>query len=171
VLTLRPTLTWDAVPKAKGYEVELRDGNGNKVLWREKADKPLLEYPAKRNPLEYSASYQWKVTAKLGGEDDPTYEASVLLVVTKDEAKELDELKKLVESKDATDWLLAAVMYEAHGVYTEALALYEKLTRDFPKQANYHKALANYYERAGRTEEAEKERKEAKKLGAAIAEK
>jgi tetratricopeptide (TPR) repeat protein len=95
----------------------------------------------------------------------------MLLVATEGEAKELAELKKLVDSKDATDWLLAAVEYEAHGVYTESLPLYEKLSKALPKEGNYHKALANYYERAGRKDEAEKEREAAKKLGVVFPEK
>jgi tetratricopeptide (TPR) repeat protein len=172
-MTVRPTLTWEAVDKAKGYKVELRDGSGKAVLWKggETTEKPRLEYPAKRDPLEYSASYQWRVTAKLEDGEEPAPEWNVLLVVTKAEGEELTHLKPLTESKEPADWLLAAVTYEAHGVYTESLALYEKLAKAVPGDANYHKALANYYERAGRTDEADKERAKAKKLGAVFPEK
>jgi hypothetical protein len=165
VLKVRPTLRWEAVAKATAYIVELRDESG-KVLWRETVKNPELVYPERRRPLEYSGSYQWKVTAKMPQEeDDRAFEANILLVVTESELKELEALKPLTDSKDPADWLLAALSYEAHGVFAEALALYEKLAQQAPDQAKYHQTLATYYDRAGRIDDATRERAKAKKLG------
>ena len=63
------------------------------------------------------------------------------------------------------------MLYEEHGVYGEALVVYEKLAAKRPEEANFQLALANYYERGGRTEEATAARSKAKKLGAVVPEK
>ena len=51
------------------------------------------------------------------------------------EAEELMALKPLAASADIVDLLLAAVTYEAHGVYEEALALYVQLAEKLPAEA------------------------------------
>ena len=104
----------------------------------------------------------------LKGEDasaEPIVE-SKFLVLTKYEITLLSNLKPLLENKAPADLLLAAVSYEAHGVYDEALRLYERLAEMSHNEANFQVALASYYDRAGRKDLAEKARERAKKQGA-----
>jgi tetratricopeptide (TPR) repeat protein len=169
VLSNRPTLTWPDT-KAEAYLVQLFSGSEGKEqrqLWRAQVKETRLAYPEKEKPLQFGLKYRWRVTP-LKGDDasaDPIVE-SKFLVLTKLEIKLLANIKPLEDSKDAADLVLATVSYEAHGVYDEALRLYQRLAELAPDEANFQVALASYYDRAGRKDLADKARARAKKLGA-----
>jgi hypothetical protein len=169
VQTLRPTLTWPDA-KAEAYLVQFytgAQGKDQKLLWRATVKEPRLPYPEDKKPLEFGRKYQWRVIP-LKGEDasaDPIVD-SKFLVLTESEITLLSKLKPLLVSKASADLLLAAVSYEAHGVYDEALRLYERLAELSPQEANFQIALASYYDRAGRKDLAQRARERAKKLGA-----
>jgi hypothetical protein len=172
VLTNRPTLTWQPVDKAERYRVELWSGNGQRRIWRATTTEARLEYPPKESALKPGTAYLWRVRAQKGEDEDLGQVVdSKFSTVTKPEGEELAALTPLVAGGDVADLLLAAVAYEDHGVYGEALAVYEKLVAKQPEEANYLLALANYYERGGRIKEAEAARAKAKKLGAEVPEK
>lgn len=165
--TDRPTLTWPDA-KADAYLVQFYSGSQGKdqrLLWRATVKETKVEYPKKEKPLEFGRKYQWKVIP-LKGEDasaEPIVD-SKFLTLTKIEIDMLSHVKPLAISKQPADWLVAAVSYEAHGVYGEALRLYEKLAEHSPQEPNYQSALASYYERAGRKDLAAKAREKAKSL-------
>ena len=167
VWTRRPTLTWPDA-KADAYLVQLfngAEGMDERLLWKTTAKEARLSFPDQEKPLEFSLKYRWRVTP-LKGEDasaDPIVD-SYFLILTEDEIKPLDNLKPLLESKAPADLLLAAVSYEAHGVYDGALRLYERLAEMSPEEASFQNALASYYGRAGRKDLAEIARKQAEKL-------
>jgi hypothetical protein len=169
IQTDRPTLTWPDV-KAEAYLVQLfsgADGKDKRLLWKATLKETRLSYPEKEKPLELGRKYQWRVIP-LKGEDasaDPIVD-SKFLVLTKIEIDLLSNLKPLMASKASADLLLAAVSYEAHGVYDEALRLYERLADSSPNEANFQITLASYYDRAGRKDLAERALERAKKLAA-----
>jgi hypothetical protein len=172
LLTNRPTLTWQPVEKADRYRVELWSGSGQRRIWRATTKEARLEYPPKEAALKPGTAYLWRVRAqKAEAEDLGQVVDSKFSTATKPEGEELAALKPLVAGGDDANLLLAAVAYEDHGVYGEALAMYEKLAAKRPEEANYQLALANYYERGGRLKEAEAAREKAKKLGAEVPEK
>ncbi len=141
-------------------------------MWKATVKETRLTYPKKEKPLKFGLKYRWRVTP-LKGQDasaDPIVD-SKFLVLTKYEITLMFNLKPLLESKAPADLLLAAVSYEAHGVYDEALRLYERLADLSPDEANFQMALASYYDRAGRKDLAEKARKRARKLGVELEEK
>jgi hypothetical protein len=167
VLTTRPSLSWQPTPGARSYRVELRTGEeGRTLLWRATTAKPALKYPARQKPLEYSADYSWRVTALLPGGKEKRVVQSEFMVITEADVEEVAQVKALTRGDDPAGWLLAAVLYEQHGAYNEALPLYERLARQAPAEVNFHKALAVYYELAGRADLARKARERAEKLGA-----
>jgi hypothetical protein len=170
VPTDRPALTWPDV-KAEAYLVELfsgRDGPELERLWKATSPEPRLSYPAKEKPLQRGLLYRWRVTPLKGQEaaGEPIVD-SKFLVLTGAEIKRLAALKPLLVSKDPADLLLAAVSFEAHGVYDEALHLYERLAELSPDVANFQVALASYYGRAGRTDLAAQAWGRARQLGVA----
>jgi tetratricopeptide (TPR) repeat protein len=73
-------------------------------------------------------------------------------------------VEPLARSAAPADLLVAALSYEAHGVYNEALRLYERLAELVPSEGNFQRALASYYERAGLLEQAKAAAAKAKKL-------
>jgi hypothetical protein len=171
VLTERPALTWRAADKADSYQVQLWSGDAQRLIWRETTTATRLDYPPKRPALKPGTQYRWRVTVRRGEDEDPKpVVESKFATAGKEEVDELAALKPLAASADEADLLLAAVTYQAYGVYGEALALYEKLAEKQPNEPNFQLALASYYERAGRQEEAKAARDKAKKLGAGMPE-
>jgi hypothetical protein len=164
VLTLRPELSWQAVSGADSYQVALMRNNGKHVVWRENTTKPHLAYPASAPSLRPAAKYTWRVTARLDGGKQETIVNSKFLTATPAEMKELARLKPLAASAEPEKMILAAAGYEAHGVYDQALPLYEKLARKDPDSAAIESVLANYYERAGHPEKARAARRNADEL-------
>jgi hypothetical protein len=166
VLTDRPAFTWRPAEKVDSYRVELWSGDGRRRLWRATTTAARLDYPPKEAALKPGLGYQWRVMARRGEDEDPDPVVdSKFSTATKTEAADLAAVKELAAGDNHADLLLAAVMYEEHGVYGEALAVYEKLAAKRPEEANFQLALGNYYERGGRSEEAAAARAKAKKLG------
>jgi hypothetical protein len=163
VLTDRPALSWLPAEGAEGYRVELLSGDGQRVLWRMTTKEPRLPYPDKP-ALGQGAKYLWRVSALLGEDKTKAVVDSKFQVATKGEIEALAPLADLPAKADDAALLLAAVTYEAHGVYDKALGLYEELARRAPEAANFQEALANYYERAGRADKAKAAREKAAEL-------
>jgi hypothetical protein len=169
VITDRPTLTWRPVKNAASYRVELWSGDGERLIWRAKPAVAQLNYPPKEKALRLGTAYLWQVRARSATDED------LGLVVDSEfstagemEVAKLAALQPLASGADAADWLQAAVTYQDFGVYGEALALFEKLAAKQPDKPKFQEALAIYYERAGRTEEAKKAQEKAKKLRAEL---
>jgi hypothetical protein len=169
VLSRRPALAWPAVPGAVGYDVRLYVGSAadRRLVWKASPKEPRLSYPAKSD-LAFGDRCYWEVTARLPGDGEKVVVRSEFLVLASTSHERLAEVRRLAAGEGPDDWLLAAAAYEAYGALDEALALYEKLARARPEQANYRRALAYYYARAGLTEKAEAARAAARKLGAEL---
>jgi hypothetical protein len=165
VLALKPSFVWQPNAKADRYRVELWSGDGQRRLWREMASAAHLPYPEKQAALRPGTKYLWRVRA-LRREDMDLGQIvdSKFLTATKPEAEDLAGLKPLAASAEVADLLLAAVTFEAYGVHEEALALYVKLAEKRPGEPSFQLALASYYERSGRTDEAKAAREKAKKM-------
>jgi tetratricopeptide (TPR) repeat protein len=169
---VRPTFSWRPVEKADGYQVELWNGTGQRLLWRATTTEPRLAYPEKEAALQPGMKYLWRVHARRGENFDPNRAVdSKFMTLTKDEARTLEDLPRVAASGDVAEMLVAAATYEAHGVYEEALRLYEKLAEKLPDDPNVQVALSGYFERAGRVDQARAAREKARKLGAVLPEK
>lgn len=167
VVTDRPDFSWPATKDAEAYEVLLLsgvEGRDQRKLWQAKVKSTKLAYPEKEKPLAAGLRYHWKIYPVKGDERGEPIISSKFFVLTKSERQILEGAKHLQDSKSAEDLLLAATLYEAHGVYEEALKLYERLAEMSPGEAGFQNALASYYERAGRKDMAELARKRAKSL-------
>ncbi|MBI1914994.1 MAG: hypothetical protein HYS12_09705 [Planctomycetes bacterium] len=166
VTTTRPAFRWPPVKNAREYLVELRDAGGQ-LLWKKTAKEAKLAYPEKEKPLQLGLGYLWTVRAALP--DDETkvvVELSRFTLVDEAEEKDLQAVRKLAGSDAEADLLLAAAAFEGYHVLAEALEVFEKLARLYPKVARHHLALANYLDLAGRPEKAKESRERARLLGA-----
>jgi hypothetical protein len=163
VISDRPRLGWpDYGPQAK-YEVTVRTGGTNQLLWETTTAAAFVDYSAPP-PLKRARLYRWQVVVHREGHE-PVEHTSQFLVATTDEAKELARLQPLAASKDVSDLLLAALGYEAYGIYDDALEVYEKLVQAAPREVHYLIACARYYEQAGRTDDAKRMWQKAEALG------
>jgi hypothetical protein len=169
VLDPRPKLVWNVDTKAEAYKVELYRGKNPKeidiALWSATVKESSLTYPETQEPLEFGKEYHWKVKT-MKGEDTivPPIIVSPFKVAQKIDIDLVSNLKPLETSKDPSDWLQAAASYEAYNFYGEALLLYERLAKEFPKEVNCQSALASYYERAGRKDLAAKAKEREQEL-------
>jgi hypothetical protein len=165
VMTDRPAFTWPPADRAEGYVLELKDAAGRK-LWQASVKEPKLDYPAKEKPLSAEApKFLWTVKAKLpDGDEKVVVDESNFKVLFKGEGEALAPVRKLADSDDPADLLLAAATYEGYRIYDEALKLFEKLAQKQPKVARYHEALARYYRHAGRLDKAREAQEQANKL-------
>src|SRR6266542_3201298 len=164
VMTDRPAFTWPMIDKAKDYVVELKDGGGQ--VWKVVAKEARLDYPAAKKPLHFGQKYLWTVKACLpDGDEKIVVDESDFKVLLKGEPEALAPVRKLADSEDPQDLLLAAATYEGYRVFDEALKVFEKLAHKQPKVARYQLALAHYYRHAGRPDKAKEALERAKKLG------
>lgn len=168
VLTVTPRFSWLPAAQRASYQVELLSGDGKATLWKATTEEQILFYPERRKPLEYGRSYCWRVTARLSGGGEKEVVRGRFQVLAKEEIDELAWVKTLAESADPLQKLLAAATYDAHGVYDEALDLFDRLAHVYPNEAHFQRALAVYYERAGNQVMAQRARERAQQLGAAV---
>jgi len=165
VLTDRPTLTWRTVDGADDYGVELLNGTGRRVLWRESTKEPRLSYPQDKVPLALGRKFIWRVTARLSDERSSRLVESKFFTATKSQIDELSALTEVAADDEITQLLIVATVYEAHGVFDKALQLYRRLAEKAPHEANFHATLANYFQRSGLLKEAKASRERAKQHG------
>jgi hypothetical protein len=172
VVSDRPSFSWPAVEGAVSYEVEVYSlmGHERKQLWKASTTETQLKYPAKK-ALPNGKSYRWYVKAIM--KDDSTRMAvsdAAFSVLDEELRPSVEALKTLAGSTNPDDWLLAATIYESHGIYQRALPLYEKLAKERPELGNVQWTLAIYYKRLGMKEKADAARKRAEKLGVEVEE-
>jgi len=169
VLTDRPLLSWRPVDGVSQYQVRLvapldQEGDKEETVWTAWTKEPRLPYPEKAKPLHFGSVYSWYVLARPGQKDEQVICRSQFWVATKEEVAALAKVKPLAAGKDPADLLLAALTYQEYGVYEEALVLFQRLAQLLPEEARFQAALADYYERAGRPQEAKEALERAKKL-------
>ena len=172
ILTQRPTFAWPALKGAARYDVRLFSGEGKERQreWKQTAvsPEPRLSYPESEKELPLGVTRFWQVT---GLDAEGKFVATIeyrFSVAAEAELARQPALRKLAESADPNDWLLAAASYEEFAAYGEALPLYQKLAGKRPEQANYQVALMHYYGRAGLFDKAEEARLKAGTLGVKI---
>lgn len=168
VVTTRPALSWPPAAEAERYQVQLLSGDAREILWHVNTTEPRLSFPEQAAALRPLATYRWKVYAYRGEGQWQKWVDSKFAVATEEEATAVAQLQPLAAGTDPGNLLLAAAVCEAHGIYDEALRLYERLAELLPAAAQVHATLANYYERAGRTEQARAARSRAALLGAQV---
>ena len=137
ILSDRPLLTWKDFPKAENYQVVLlsgREGPDEQVLWRTETKDTRAPFPDKAKSLAFGLKYRWRVVAKLGADEEQQVINIKFFLVTRDEAKTMALLEPLAKSDSPADLLLAAVCYEAHGIFGEALRVYERLAELVPDE-------------------------------------
>ncbi len=172
VVSDRPTFSWPAVAGAVRYEVEVFSimGHERKQLWSASTTETQLKYPAKK-ALPDGMSYRWYVKAVMkDGSSSKVVSNAAFSVLDADLRPAIESLKTMAESTNPDDWLLAAAIYESHGVYQRALPLYEKLAKERPELGNVQRTLAIYFKRLGMKEKADAARKRAEKLGVEVEE-
>ena len=161
VISRRPTFAWPPVTKAARYQVIVYSG-GERV-WSGTTEKTQLAYgaPAK---LRASFAYHWEVLATLEDDNVKRFCEGEFTVATQQQRDVAADLEKLAADPQVPYLTLAAAWYHENGLIAEALALDQRLAKLLPESVPVQAALADLYTRAGRGEDAERARREYKRL-------
>jgi hypothetical protein len=164
VLSNRPDFAWAAVRGVEQYDVQLFRGDVDRkesLVWTSRAATEHCEYPKDRPALGRGEMYTLKVVQ---GKD--VVAKGKFTVATEDEARDFESIRKLSQSPDVADRLLAAMLFEAGLVYDESHRLFESLVKESPKEPWVLLASARHLARMGRNEEAKALEKKALTLAA-----
>jgi hypothetical protein len=167
VATQKPDFSWappGAGLKATSYRVDLLSASRGEI-WSATSPRTKQAYPASQKALKKGQTYYWKVTAILADKSRVAVAESKFKTASDDADEDLAEVDKLVRGDGPDGLLLAASIYQSLEMYDDALRLFEQLCRRYPRQPYLRAALADYYERAGRAEDARKELKAAVEHG------
>jgi hypothetical protein len=158
----RPLLKWPVVAKASRYRVDMRKADSRELLWSAETTQPTLPYPNDQEPLPRKGRYLWEITPYLATKALPAQDA-FFSVMSAEQAQELAPLAPLQMSSDRDVLLVLVRTYDAYRAYGQALETAERLSRTFPHVASFHEIRAAYLDRAGRRDDAEHARWQAKR--------
>lgn len=140
----RTDLAWPASTEAKTYRVKLVSGAGRE-LWKVEAKEPRAIYPADKPALVRGYVYRWEVT----DEQFRPVASGDFTVASESELAQLDELKPLAESPDRADRVAAGLSFRRLAAFAEAIATFERLTRESPDDPFARQILAELRKQAG----------------------
>jgi hypothetical protein len=159
----RPTFRWTADQEVDGYTVQLFRGDSDrkeKLLWAEHSAKEQLEFPKGQQRLERGESYTWNALAR----EKRVVAQGTFTVATKEQADDFGPIETLSRSRDKSDQLLAAMLFEAAQCYDDSHRMFERLAKEMPAEPWVILATARHLARAGRAEEATAREGQARKL-------
>jgi hypothetical protein len=169
VTTDRPGFSWPKVPDAKEYAVELRAAGGRHLLWKAITNTNSLHYPSGAAPLARRRKYFWEVTVLRNDGTEARHTVSTFTFDQARDPQELAKVRQLATSDRPAQVMIALSAYDHNGMLSDALASCERLAKLVPEESRVWRTLANYYERAGRSEDAKTAIQNAERLEKAAA--
>jgi hypothetical protein len=163
VLNDRPTFVWMPVPGVAVYSFRIFLGDTDReenLSWSESSAKANCDFPKSREGLKRGETYTWKVVAR----ENEVVAQGTFTVATAEQAEDFEAVRKLAESADKSDRLLAAMLYEGGKVYGDCHRLFESLAKEMPAEPWVMMASARHLSRTGQFEEAERREKQALSL-------
>lgn len=159
ILSDRPTFSWPSVPPAHGYRLNVFQGN--RRVWSAAAAGTTLEYQGPQ-ALQPGVEYEWEVVFQTG--DRKAYVAK-FTVASETERQAAADMSEALDGAEPAWLALAALHFQQHRLYAEAMNTFERLTKHSPKVAYHHAALASLYATAGRAAESQASERRARELG------
>ncbi|MEO5617369.1 MAG: hypothetical protein ABIS67_06330 [Candidatus Eisenbacteria bacterium] len=147
----RPDFRWRPIEGATRYRVTVTGESGE--LWTRETREPALVYPADATALERDLDYLWRVDARSDA-GSLHAEESVFHVVSEDIRKavnvDLGQIEQSAggEKRPATQFLAGSYL-SGRGLYHDAAARFERLSRIVPESPAPHEALGNVYQAIG----------------------
>ena len=163
VLSDRPTFVWTKRADAGEYELQLFLGDSVRTeppLWSERSNKQELAFPKGRQGLKRGETYTWRVLDRAKN----LVAQGTLTVATKKQAHDFESVQKLADSKEVTDTLLAAMLFEGGQFYDESNRLFESLAKKMPDEPWVLLARARHLALRGRNDEAASLEKKARAI-------
>ena len=123
--SLNPVLEWSAAARAQEYILTVIRQKDRRLVWEGSAGASLsFTLP---EPLEPGGVYLWQVSARIGRQEEASAQAG-FFVLTEEMQREVAALEAAHENSA----MARLGIYEAYGLYGEALELTERLIRETP---------------------------------------
>ncbi len=152
VLAVRPVFDWQTLPDATCYELSVRDDSGE--LWSARVAEPPVEYGGPQ-PLGPGERYRWRVVAtQTGGRASRQLGEAHFTVAGGEQRALAEELLALATDSEPGYLALAALWFQQERMLVQAIRAARRLAELEPEKAEYHRLLAELYDRAGRPEQA-----------------
>ena len=162
VLAVRPVFDWQTLPGATGYVVCVADEAGE--LWSTQVAQPPVEYGGTQ-PLEPGQRYTWWVRVSEGPDQPGRRWGEARFTVAGGEQRALAEELQAWTAESQPGYLaLAALWFQQEQLVGEAIQAARRLAELDPEQAEYHRLLAQLYQRAGRSDRADAARQRVRAL-------
>jgi len=142
-----PTLHWNSVPGAQGYQVRIAyppDREDGKVIW-EASVGTSTQAPVPPGVLQSGQVYLWQVETSVEGRSRVSPEAGFWVL-------DANSLRKVVtaERNYRRSALVRASVYETYGLYEEALSQVERLAKKNPNSSRAQAMLNQLRHRLGK---------------------
>jgi len=160
VLSDRPGFAWAAGRDVEQYDVQLFRGAAvrqENFVWSARAAREHCEYPEDRSALDRGEMYTWQVVVH--GKD--VVAKGRFTVATKEQAGDFQAIQTLSKSRETSDRLLAAMLFETGQVYDESHRMFESLAKELSAEPWVLLASARHLARLGRIDEAKSLEKKA----------
>ncbi|MFA0750736.1 MAG: hypothetical protein SLRJCFUN_001139 [Candidatus Fervidibacter sp.] len=152
ILSDRPVLDWQPVPKAQGYRITIGLFDRNPPTWETVVERPPLRYPDDAPPLVPGKVYVWRVEAIGVAESDTAWFVVVPPAEARDLRFTLQRLRERVSHPDAYA-AIAAEFLESRKCYSDAIRLIWQTVGRSPQNPAVQIALAQLYHLVGLSDE------------------
>lgn len=139
----RPTLRWKPVLGAQEYRLKVVDKDGKPVFDDSVGKRTRMTLPM--GVIQPGQIYVWGVEATINDRRHLSLPAA-FWALSADSLREVAEAERLYPNSA----LVRASVYEAHGLYDEALAQIERLKKSNPKNLRIQQMLDRLNNRAGK---------------------
>ena len=169
-LSTMPTFSWPATKGATNYELVLKGARVEKRLWAIDTTDISVNYTGTEK-LREDKEYRWEVLVTLETGKVELLCNGSFRIGTAETRESAADLVDLAEDSEPPLVALAAIRLEELGLFAESIRQYERLVKLAPRRAEFPAALAELYDKAGRTADATKARELAIQLGYTFAKK
>ena len=165
ILDDRPRLAWPAVEGVEQFVVRLTKAGSGEVVWNLQTDQTHIDFPSDQPQLKQNRSYDWEVRKLLPNGLSERLWSSGFMVGLPVPQRELEEIGELARSDEPFDLLLAVAAYDELGMSSRALETCQRLTKIASENTHAWRLLSDYYDKAGRLQDAQAAYKKALELG------
>jgi len=154
----RPLLSWNEIPGASSYAVQVKDTNTGQIIWETMVAGSDLPYPGEP-PLESGVTYLLIVEADNGrSSQDEGVPGLGFSLLDEGDAQRVRAAAAQVgglQLHDEAQALALAQIYTAHGVIAEAMGILEPLAQAGSRAGAVYRTLGDLYQHVGLSLDAE----------------
>jgi len=153
-LDAQPVFRWHASGGFEEFKVLVHD-ESDQLVWSGNAKESSLRYPEDAPSLSPGKQYFWELEARRPPRRPKIVYGMFTILDPKVSAEVRAQAAKLRPKEgsppDASSLVLLTGLYAEHGLWDDAIRLYEQLAREFPKDTEIRKRLTTLLKNQGRS--------------------